>query len=67
MMPSMNQAERIISKFPSQNAMAEAMSVTPSAVTNWKVRGLIPARQQQAVLEAAAKLKVKLSPKDFFA
>lgn len=60
----MNEAERIISKFPSQNAMAKAMSVTASAITNWKNRGVIPARQFQKVLNAAAALNVNLKATD---
>lgn len=60
----MNQAERIISKFPSQTKMAEQVGVTVSAVTNWKVRGAIPASQFQKILNAAAALNVALKASD---
>lgn len=62
----MTQAERIISKFPTQQALAAAIGVTQSTVAMWNARGFIPVRQQQAVLDAAEKLKVNLSPADFF-
>jgi len=60
------QAERIISKFETQDALADAVGVHQSAVAMWKKRGFIPARQQQAVLMAAANLGVPLKPEDFF-
>lgn len=62
----MTQAERIISKFPTQEKLAAAIGVSQSTVAMWKARGFVPVRQQQAVLTAAQKLKVKLSPADFF-
>ena len=62
----MTQAERIISKFPTQEALAKAIGVHQSTVAMWKARGFVPVRQQEAVLAAAKALKVKLKPVDFF-
>jgi Bacteriophage CI repressor helix-turn-helix domain. len=63
----MNQAERIISKFGTQDALATAIDVHQSAVAAWKKRGFIPARQQQRVLAAAVAKGIDLKPEDFFA
>ncbi len=47
--------------------MATALGVAPSTVQAWKGSGFIPARRQQAVLDAARALKIPLTPEDFFA
>jgi hypothetical protein len=65
-MLAMTQAERIISRFPNQNILADAIGVNQSTVAMWKKRGFVPVRQQSKVLDAARKLKVKLKPQDFF-
>lgn len=62
----MSQAERIIAKFGTQDALADALGVHQSAISAWKKRGFIPARQQQKVLDAAGKKGISLSADDFF-
>lgn len=57
---------RIIDKFPSQVALAEAIGAAQSTVAYWKRRGVIPARQQQKILEAARARQIDISPADFF-
>lgn len=56
----------IIRKFGTQERLAEALSVRQSVIAGWKRRGVIPARQQQRVLQAAQALGIELAPKDFF-
>lgn len=46
--------------------MASALDIPPSTVQGWKEVGLIPARHQQAVLDAAHAKGIPLSPADFF-
>ncbi|HEY2010558.1 MAG TPA: hypothetical protein VGH23_16330 [Rhizomicrobium sp.] len=62
----MNQAERIISKFRTQEALANAIGCRQSVIAGWKRRGFVPAPQQGRVLAAAAALGLDLSPADFF-
>lgn len=58
--------QRIIEKFGTQQKLADALSVNQSVIAGWKLRGVVPARQQPEVLKAAQKLGVDLSPADFF-
>lgn len=62
----MTQAERIISKFKTQEILAAALGCRQSVVAGWKRRGVIPVRQQDRVLAVAAELGVELKPSDFF-
>ena len=62
----MTQAERIIAKFGTQLALANAIGCNQSVVAGWKLRGWIPAPQQSRVLEAAQRAGIALSPADFF-
>ena len=65
-MRGMNTAEPIIAKFGGLSAMAAALGHrNPSTVQGWKERGIIPARQQPLVLQAARRLGIDLSPADF--
>lgn len=61
-----SQADRIISKFRTQTALAEALGCRQSVIAGWKARGFIPADRQEEVLMAARKLGIALEPSDFF-
>lgn len=59
-------AERIIAKFGGPTALARIINQPPRTVQSWKEHGVIPAKHQQTVLEAAMRAAVPLSPEDFF-
>ena len=66
-MAHMTQAERIIERFGGITRLAKALGHRhPTTVQGWKNSGYIPARRQQAVLDAAAHEGVPLAPTDFF-
>lgn len=63
----MNAVDRIVEKFGGITAMARALGHRhPTTVQGWKARGVIPARRQQQVLDAARANGIALSPGDFF-
>lgn len=62
----MNQAQRIIAKFATQERLAAALGCRQSVIAGWKRRGVVPAAQQQRVLDAARDLGIDLTPADFF-
>lgn len=62
----MTQAEKIIEKFGTQVALAEAIGVKQPAVAGWKKDGLIPAHQWPKILEAARERGIEIQPADFF-
>lgn len=63
----MSPAEKIITKFGGIKPMARLLGHRwPSRVQGWKEAGVIPARAQQDVLEAARANGIELSPADFF-
>lgn len=66
MLADMTQAEHVISKFATQEQLADALGCRQSVIAGWKRRGFIPAQQQSRVLNAATVLGVELSPSDFF-
>lgn len=59
--------DRIIAKFGSQAALAEAAGVKQPSVHGWRREGLIPARRQAPILAAARARGIPLEPADFFA
>jgi ribosome-binding protein aMBF1 (putative translation factor) len=63
----MTQAERIIKKFGTQEALATALGCRQSVIAGWKRRGFVPAQQQERVLAAAREVGIRLRPADFFA
>lgn len=63
----MTPAERIIEKFGGIHPMARKLSIPPSTVQGWKERGIIPAKRQPVVLNAAQESGINLTPADFFA
>lgn len=56
----------VISKFGTQTRLAEAIDRDQSTIAHWKRRGVIPAREQGRILQAAEKLGIDLTPVDFF-
>lgn len=64
----MDTASLIIERFGGVSALAKLLNHKhPSTVSEWKRRGVIPARQQHLVLAAARSAGVALEPADFFA
>lgn len=67
-MPTMSQANRIISKFGGVGSLARALGHTnPTTVQGWAERGYIPPRQHNAVWEAAKAKHVSMTLADFAA
>lgn len=63
----MRPVDRVIERFGGISALANALGHKhPTTVSQWKVRGVIPARQQDAVLRAAVEKGIPLTPADFF-
>ena len=63
----MKTAAFVISKFGGISALSKALGhKNPTTVQGWKERGVIPARQQGVVLEAARANDIDLLPEDFF-
>lgn len=58
--------EAIIKKFGTQERLAQALGCRQTVIAGWKRRGVVPARQQMRVLEAAQELGIDLTPNDFF-
>lgn len=58
----------IAAKFGGLSALAKAFDPpkSPSTCHRWLESGRIPSIHHEATMEAAKRLKVKLSPKDFF-
>ena len=64
----MTHVEIIIDRFGGMTALARALGhKNPTTVQGWKVRGIIPARQQRELLDLAKRSGVRLEPADFFA
>jgi len=59
-------APKIIKRFGGTRAAAAAMRLPPSTVQSWKDTGLIPAKHQQKILDAARANGIALEPADFF-
>ena len=59
--------EEVISRFGSQQRVAELLGIWQTAVSGWVRRGAIPAKRQQELLTIAQREGVTLTPEDFFA
>jgi crotonyl-CoA carboxylase/reductase len=59
--------EQVISRFGSQQRVAELLGIWQTAVSGWVRRGAIPTRRQEQLLRIAQREGVSLSPADFFA
>lgn len=63
----MSQVDRIASKFESKAALARALKLDPSAITQMKKRnGLIPSKYHQQIIDEALARGVVITPADFF-
>ena len=62
----MTQADKIISKFGTQEKLAAALGCRQSVIAGWKKRGFVPAPRQPEVLRAARTNGIDLDPDDFF-
>ncbi|MFQ5939911.1 MAG: carph-isopro domain-containing protein, partial [Alphaproteobacteria bacterium] len=62
---SESQAARIIGRFGGIRPMAAKLGVAVSTIQGWKQRGRIPAERRKALLAAARRLGVPLTPDDF--
>ncbi len=61
----MNTAEKIISKFGGQSALASLVGKNQSTVQYWARKGTIPAKWQKTLLDLAEQHQVSLAPHDF--
>lgn len=61
----MNAAQRIISRFGGQSALAEVLHTKQSTVQYWAKTGAIPAKWHRGVAEAAVRRGIALSGADF--
>jgi crotonyl-CoA carboxylase/reductase len=59
--------EQVISRFGSQQRVAELLGIWQTAVSGWVRRGAIPTRRQEQLLRIAQREGVTLAPADFFA
>lgn len=62
-----NPVTTIITKFQTQQRLADAIGVRQSTVAAWKKAKFIPSRQQPRILDAARKKGIPITPSDFFA
>lgn len=58
-------AFKIAQKFGGVNAFARALDKAPSTCHRWLVSGLIPAKHQRLVMDAAKANRIRLSPAEF--
>jgi crotonyl-CoA carboxylase/reductase len=58
--------EQVISRFGSQQRVAQLLGIWQTAVSGWVRRGAIPARRQAQLLQVARREGVALKPADFF-
>jgi hypothetical protein len=61
----MNAAQRIISRFGGQTALAEAVHTKQSTIQYWGKAGSIPARWHKKIAEAAVRRGINLASGDF--
>lgn len=60
----MREIDRILDVFGSQAALAEATGVGPSAISNWKRWGAVPASKKWLILNLARERGLPLEPED---
>lgn len=61
----MNAAQRIISRFGGQTALAEVLHTKQSTVQYWAKRGAIPSKWHKPLIEAAVRRGISVSPGEF--
>jgi hypothetical protein len=62
----MTYVDKIVTVFGGVRPMAKLLSLPPTTVSSWKVRGSIPDRQKALVLTVSDREGFNLSPADFF-
>jgi P63C domain len=60
----MNTAQRVITRFGGQTALAEAVHTKQSTIHYWSRIGSIPAKWHKAILEAAIRRGISVGPSD---
>lgn len=60
----MNAAQRVISRFGGQTALAELLHTKQSTVQYWAKRGTIPAKWHKSIVGAAVRRGIQVSPRD---
>lgn len=61
----MNVAQRIISRFGGQTALAEILHTKQSTVQYWAKKGAIPAKWHKPIVEAAVRRGIQVAPAEF--
>lgn len=61
----MNAAQKIVSRFGGQTALAEALHTKQSTVQYWTKHGVIPAKWHKQIVEAAVRRGIQVAPADF--
>ncbi|MBU1174009.1 MAG: hypothetical protein KKH72_01300 [Alphaproteobacteria bacterium] len=61
----MNAAQKIVSRFGGQTALAEALHTKQSTVQYWAKHGAIPAKWHKQIVEAAVRRGIQVAPADF--
>ena len=61
----MNSAQRLISKFGGQTALAEELGTNQSTVQYWSKQGTIPTKWHEAIVSAAIKRNLHIGAGDF--
>lgn len=57
---------RIIEKFGGPTKLGAEIERDQSTISHWKRKGIIPAREQPRILDAARRMGIDLTPNDFF-
>lgn len=63
----MTQIAEVLGRFGNVREAADKIGRAPSVIQYWRTAGRIPANSQQAVLDAAARHGVSVSPSDLIA
>jgi hypothetical protein len=61
----MTPAQKIIRRFGSQTALADAIGKPQSTIQYWSRTGFVPVKWQPAIIEAALNLGIEVGPLDF--
>ena len=62
----MNSAQRLISRFGGQTALARSLRTNQSTVQYWSKRGTIPAKWHRQIIETGVKNGIRIGFEDFF-
>lgn len=62
----MTQADYLIGRFGGMSAMARTLGIVPTVVQGWRIRGHVPGKRLQSILEAGQALSPPLDESEFF-